>query len=1092
MPAVTGSASMAASSAVNSSQRRSIQTAPHSNPATPNPAATANNNNNINNNSNNSSSSQNNHRQAGAATVATSRSQRDGMNGGMLGFGFGLSGTGVVPVAGDVSAGVVGGTSTTRSTPRATPTLTRPPSMSVSSSSPASSSLDNSPVPVNDNSPPIERKVSLNSNSVSSFKTRKSASSQPGTAAAAAPSQPQVQPHHQPPHHLSQSQSLASTLPADTQPQPYIRERRSSFPFPFSPMPTTVPAAVNLLSTPPMSLSGSTITSSTSTSPITAPAPAAPAGPPPPHPHTPSHSLHNLFQHSSPPSSHPQLQSHSYSYTAHPHDYSGHSPSQSPSQTPIRTFLNEPTGRALPAPFILSANSSSTNSAIAATATAAGPGSFTPPSSPPQHQPQPFSATFSHSIPTVPPQPLSHSHSVSHSQSQSQSQSHSHSHSHGQPTLVSQSKPVISAAASMISSSSHPLVSSPASSPTHQPQQQKDVSLHVRKPHTNTLNHDHNPTYEQHSHHHTIAHNHTVNVNLNDVNTNGTRDSHSFAPHSFPSQSNTLSSRSHANQHQQTSTSHSNSNSGTVTSAASNRIRKPQPHPSPPLPSSSSGTSAHAAGSSSPSHSPLPSSASASHHQHHPTTTSPAYTSAPHSNHTTNHSSINDSSTHSSVSLAPHTKSAKQKLSFNLAHNEKEYYEAHEDPHNSSAGTTTSSTTPLHSASSSSSSSSSSSTASASTRSSSRGFSPFSSSLSAFVPSLPFTLSQYIQRVRKHWTKPEERQAPRLNPVALFLSSPAAQHTPIGTALSSPSLSSNSSHSQHSHGAKDAPHLPRLELAARTLSSNWPTICFCLTIIIAILLIIIYSAFMPDSPPLSAFFSFYFPGSLPGNSIYRHSPSPMLLLPSSAAAGNPATIPFTIVSIMNFSSSPSCLTPTSLSFDRASLIRWHALMSWVLAVGPINVIIYVEEPGACSWLIERPEVRGMKCFPIPYPNCWHPTYRRPLLSCLFEHAHKNSNNKFIAFISRPSFLHPLLPIILANVSMTLNKFMIVTRRTDVILPTNSLSTYTPSLFSSSSFPFLVPTLPNYPQIYQKMMTPYIHTLQDVFEHSHMYGSLHSQ
>ena len=329
----------------------------------------------------------------------------------------------------------------------------------------------------------------------------------------------------------------------------------------------------------------------------------------------------------------------------------------------------------------------------------------------------------------------------------------------------------------------------------------------------------------------------------------------------------------------------------------------------------------------------------------------------------------------------------------------------------------------------------------------------------ALTPSLlsmlthPSLLILHLRQLRKHMMKPEDTPPPSLQSgLASCFTSPALSFT-------TPSLPSPS---------------------PRTPWWRW-------LLYLSVLALLSLSAWWCSSSslPLSLVLAHYFPSSVTPSNIYFHSPPPAAIL-TDAASSTPT---FTIISILDLPPSPSFLSPSSLASSPSTLLRWHALMSWVLAVGPIHVMVYVEHDTTCAWLTERPELRGMKCFLIP---SIHPTYKRPLLPALFEHAHSHTGNQLIAFMARPAFLHPDIHSIVRNVSSGLERFMLVTRRTNVVLPADTLSPYTFSLFTPSTSPFVVPSSASYLPSYQSLMSPYISTLTRVFEYAEDWGKLHSE
>ena len=328
--------------------------------------------------------------------------------------------------------------------------------------------------------------------------------------------------------------------------------------------------------------------------------------------------------------------------------------------------------------------------------------------------------------------------------------------------------------------------------------------------------------------------------------------------------------------------------------------------------------------------------------------------------------------------------------------------------------------------------------------------------LSPLIARLSAILS-HVQRVRKHYTKPEDRSRPVLSTPSLSNCFPSAAAT-------------RSSFSSHSGSATAASDRSRGGLRRSVVSAS----------LALLLLATLYLAFFSASaPPLSSLYSFYFSPSVPQSSMYFHSPPPAAQPQSS----------LTLVSILDLPSSPSFLSASAVSSSPGVVSRWHALMSWSLAVGPSNVLLYVDKEAICAWLVERPELRGLKCFTVPDV---HSTYKRPVLPALFEHAHSHANSELIAFMARPAFIHPLLPTIVRNVSGDLPRFLMLTRRTDVALPADTLPPWTFSSFSPSFAPFVVPQQPSYLSNYRQLMAPYIATLESVFEYAGNYGKLHGE
>ena len=318
----------------------------------------------------------------------------------------------------------------------------------------------------------------------------------------------------------------------------------------------------------------------------------------------------------------------------------------------------------------------------------------------------------------------------------------------------------------------------------------------------------------------------------------------------------------------------------------------------------------------------------------------------------------------------------------------------------------------------------------------------------------------YVQRVRKHYTKPEDRSRPAL-------SAPSLSNCFPSVSIARGPLSS---HSNHTSTGSDRQR-GGMQRALVYLSL--------LLFIVAVL----YYGLLTSAPPLSSLYSFYLSPSLSSSSMYFHSP------PAVSSSDSSTSPILTLVSILDLPSSPSFLSGSSAAPSPHIVFRWHALMSWSLAVGPSNVLLYVESEATCAWLIERPELRGLKCFRVPDI---HSTYKRPVLPALFDHAHSHASSELIAFMARPAFVHPLLPTIVRNVSVDLPRFMMVTRRTDVTLPSDTLSPWTFSHFSPSFAAFVVPQQPSYLSNYRQLMTPYIATLESVFEYGGIYGKLHGE
>ena len=315
---------------------------------------------------------------------------------------------------------------------------------------------------------------------------------------------------------------------------------------------------------------------------------------------------------------------------------------------------------------------------------------------------------------------------------------------------------------------------------------------------------------------------------------------------------------------------------------------------------------------------------------------------------------------------------------------------------------------------------------------------------------LPSGLLAYLQRVRKHYTKPEDRSRPVLSTSSL--------------AACIPTLSTSAAIDAGRGGGAHRSFV-RLSIVLLFVAS-------------------LYYVLLSGAPPLSFLYWFYFSASISTSSIYQHSPP----APTAATSSSPS---LTLVALVDLPPSPSFLDPsTGVSPSPGAVFRWHCLMSWSLAVGPSSLLVYVDSSAVCDWLVDRPELRGLKCYVVPDV---HVTYRRPVLPALFEHAHSVAGSELIAFMARPAFVHPLLPTIVRNVSDNLPLgFMMVTRRTDVSLPATALSSWTFSRFSSSSAPFVVPQQPAYRDNYRHLMAPYVSTLEAVVEYAGGYGKLHGE
>ena len=335
----------------------------------------------------------------------------------------------------------------------------------------------------------------------------------------------------------------------------------------------------------------------------------------------------------------------------------------------------------------------------------------------------------------------------------------------------------------------------------------------------------------------------------------------------------------------------------------------------------------------------------------------------------------------------------------------------------------------------------------------------FSRLLSFLLPLLSWlsALLFYVQRVRKHYTKPEDRSRPVLSTPSLANCFPSASTT------RGPLSSAQPAGSDRPRGG-----------VQRSIAYVG---------LVLLLVATMYYGLLSSAPPLWSIYSFYFAPSVSPSSMYAHSP------PAASPSDLSVSASLTLVSIIDLPTSPSFLSGSSASPSPGVVFRWHALMSWSLAVGPSNVLLYAESEATCAWLSERPELRGLKCFKVPDT---HSTYKRPVLSALFEHAHSHANSELIAFMARPAFVHPLLPTIVRNVSAHLPRFMMVTRRTDVSLPADTLSPWTFSHYTPSFAAFVVPQQPSYLSNYRHLMTPYIATLESVFEYAGIYGKLHGE
>jgi len=150
-----------------------------------------------------------------------------------------------------------------------------------------------------------------------------------------------------------------------------------------------------------------------------------------------------------------------------------------------------------------------------------------------------------------------------------------------------------------------------------------------------------------------------------------------------------------------------------------------------------------------------------------------------------------------------------------------------------------------------------------------------------------------------------------------------------------------------------------------------------------------------------------------------------------AVAHEARSIPFTLVSLLRD------MTPDFLAENKASYIfQYNSLLSW-LRITP-HVIVYMDSAASCAALTARSEFRQVQCFQVP---CMHDTIHRPLLNCIFDHAHEHSVTEAMGFVNGDIILAPAVKGLVNKIGSEFDKYLVVSRRTDTHLPEHLIDAY---------------------------------------------------
>lgn len=119
------------------------------------------------------------------------------------------------------------------------------------------------------------------------------------------------------------------------------------------------------------------------------------------------------------------------------------------------------------------------------------------------------------------------------------------------------------------------------------------------------------------------------------------------------------------------------------------------------------------------------------------------------------------------------------------------------------------------------------------------------------------------------------------------------------------------------------------------------------------------------------------------------------------------------------------------------LVRAHnALTSWTKAVREEHIIVFADEPTACSW-VAHSGFRSIRCV---VHSCIHEEYKRPTVSCLMEEAIANADTKLLCLLNIDIMVSSRFSTAL-NIAFGLShkNILLVGRRTDV--PVDSLVSF---------------------------------------------------
>ena len=146
-----------------------------------------------------------------------------------------------------------------------------------------------------------------------------------------------------------------------------------------------------------------------------------------------------------------------------------------------------------------------------------------------------------------------------------------------------------------------------------------------------------------------------------------------------------------------------------------------------------------------------------------------------------------------------------------------------------------------------------------------------------------------------------------------------------------------------------------------------------------------------------------------------------------------ANVPFTIISLLRDMSEETLLRDKS-----QFVIQWNALISWAMVVPANQILIYMDTETSCRKIMSQPELIGLKCLVVP---CWHDVHKRPLLDCIFRVAHEHAETEIIAYVNGDILLHSDVQLLVNQISSWFPDFLIVSRRTDTLVPQHVLDEF---------------------------------------------------